>query len=249
MGQKNIFRQTKFIQFRLSGHGGQLWRQTFDDIGAQVVLPEYQSPTLNDQRRGQDAAPGQVIAQALAQGLRKAGAVDLQGLALLRRRGPELTVFEFVPERWVYMAQRRGNVAQQHHIAVGYGGGGHLEPPVALLQHGQLIPGSGRRGQGHGIGSHKITGSGGPLILSASGQRNLGGAHLWRTQLALDLRRRTAVIALAVLPDGLRHTALSPGLKRRGPACAKQGQSKKSKHEQRTTATAARLEFAPACPD
>ena len=132
------------------------------------------------------------------------------------------------------MTQRRGDVAQQHCVVVGHGGGGHLEPPVALLQHGQLVPGGGRRGQGHGIGRHEIASLGGALVLGSGGQGNLGGAHLRRAQLALDLRRRTAVIALAVLPDGLRHAPLGRGLKRLGTQCAEQRQNEKRKHGPRT---------------
>ena len=224
MRQENVFRQTKLVQFRLSGHGGQLRRQAFDDIGTQVIFPEHQAAALDHQRGGQNAARGQLIAQALAQGLGEAGAVDLKGFALFRRRGPELAAFKVAPERGVHMPQGRGNVAQQHAVGIGHGRRGHLEPPLALFQHGQLVSGRRGRRQGRGIGRDETAGLGRALVLGIVGQRQLGGAHLRRTQLALDLRGRAAVVALAVLPDGLRHAALGPGPQRRGPQGAEQGQ-------------------------
>ena len=65
VGKKNVFRQTKIREFRLSRHGRQLGSQAFDDIVAQIVFPEDQTTALDHEGRGQNAAPGHILPQGL----------------------------------------------------------------------------------------------------------------------------------------------------------------------------------------
>ena len=106
----------------------------------------------------------------------------------------------------VHAAQGHGYFAQQHRVGVDHGGGQDFKPPVVLFKDADLAIGR----QGRLAIGQQSPGPGGAYLLGVGGQGDARHVVLL-AQLVFDLAGGAPMVAVVVLPYGLRHAAHGAG--------------------------------------